>query len=84
MRNMPCLIGLVCWHIRYKYLFFQIGKFHIITTALYEKKLNFKKELMNNEKIIHFVSQKELDEIFDISNFLKNVDVIYKRVGIKK
>lgn len=40
-------------------------------------------QLKENEKINKIFTKEELDSLFDISYYLKNVDAIYKRVGIE-
>jgi len=41
-------------------------------------------QLKNEEKFKSIFTKEEIDEMFDISYYLKNVDTIYKRVGLLK
>ena len=41
-------------------------------------------QLKNDEKFKSIFTKEEIDEMFDISYYLKNVDTIYKRVGLLK
>ncbi len=43
------------------------------------EKTNLKSELIKNEKIKKFISIEELENIFDNSNLLKNIDHIFER-----
>lgn len=44
---------------------------------------DFKSSLAADAKISQYLTPKELDEIFDLSYYLKQVDFIYKRIGLK-
>ncbi|MCM8774143.1 MAG: hypothetical protein NC820_05355 [Candidatus Omnitrophica bacterium] len=43
---------------------------------------NFKDEVYKSKVIKQYVEDKELEEIFNPYDYLKNIDSIYKRVGI--
>jgi len=49
--------------------------------ALKNKK-NLKEELLNNKQILRHLSSREIEEIFLPKTYLKNVETIYKRLGI--
>lgn len=40
---------------------------------------NFKNELLNNKEITKVLSKKDIEECFNYSDYLKNIDEIYKR-----
>ena len=44
--------------------------------------LDFKDLVKNNEVISSLIEEKELNSLFDYEYYLKNVDTIYKRVGL--
>ena len=44
---------------------------------------NFKDEVMKVEKVMKVLSKEEVDSVFDFGFYLRNVDKIYKRVGIE-
>lgn len=48
----------------------------------FSKGKDFKELLLMNESILSALSPKEIEEAFKIEYFLKNVDEIYRRVGI--
>ncbi len=48
--------------------------------ASLDKNKNFKQELLHEKSIRQKCSKKELENIFNIQNYLKNVDRIYERV----
>ena len=54
-----------------------------ISMICFEENLQFKELLLINENIIKILNKEEIEECFNIDFFLKNVDTIYKRVGIK-
>ncbi|MBN2604846.1 MAG: adenylosuccinate lyase [Bacilli bacterium] len=43
---------------------------------------HFKELILENESIMNTLSLDEINDAFDISYFLRNVEIIYKRVGI--
>ncbi len=45
-------------------------------------KEDFRKLLLNDKEVIKFLSVKELESVFDYKKSSKNVDFIFKRVGI--
>lgn len=42
--------------------------------------LMFKDALLQDPEVMSYLSKEELDEIFNVNEFLKNIDYIYKRV----
>lgn len=48
-----------------------------------EKKVQLKDLMLQNKLIMTYLSKKELDELFTYDYVFKNVDKIYKKVGIK-
>ena len=49
----------------------------------YNQGKDFNQLLLNSEEIAHFLSKEEIESNFDLDYYLKNVDEIYLRVGIK-
>ena len=49
----------------------------------FNNNISFKGLLLKDETIMKYLSNSELEDSFKIEYFLKNVDIIYKRVGIK-
>ncbi|MCQ2957461.1 MAG: adenylosuccinate lyase [Candidatus Gastranaerophilales bacterium] len=43
---------------------------------------NFKHNLLNDEEVKKYFSNAELEDIFNIDDYLKNIDFIYKRLGL--
>ena len=41
---------------------------------------NFKQNLLNDDEVLKFLSNNEIDQIFNPKEFLKNIDIIYKRI----
>jgi len=54
----------------------------LLTMESYEFNKQFKKLLIDNNEISKYLSISEIEDSFDIKYFLRNVDEIYKRVGI--
>lgn len=48
----------------------------------WENQLDFKTLMENNEKVRETLTQEEIDDCFDPSYHIRNVDTIFKRVGI--
>ena len=46
-------------------------------------KTNLKDLLLNNQSIKKYLSKEEIEDSFDMDYYLKNVDYIYQRVGLK-
>ena len=44
---------------------------------------DFKKIVLNDKRIKNILSEKEIEQCFKIDNFLKNINHIFKRVGIR-
>lgn len=49
----------------------------------WEKRISFKTALCSNKEILKYLSTDEIDELFSFDEIFKNVDYIYKRVGIE-
>ena len=43
---------------------------------------NFKENILNDAEIQKYFSSAEIDAIFCLEDYLKNIDVIYKRIGL--
>ncbi len=50
----------------------------------YTEKVDFKELLENNPEIVDALTLEGIEACFDITFFLRNVDVIYRRVGIEE
>ncbi len=46
--------------------------------------LQYKSLLMENGLVTSYLNENEINEAFEIDYFLRNVDTIYKRVGINE
>jgi adenylosuccinate lyase len=44
---------------------------------------DFKQNLLKDKGVSQYLSSKELDKLFDLAFYLRNVDTIYKRLGLK-
>lgn len=44
--------------------------------------LHFKKEILKRENFRKFFSEQEIEQIFDLRSFLKNIDLIYQRLEL--
>ncbi|MDP3732862.1 MAG: adenylosuccinate lyase [Candidatus Omnitrophota bacterium] len=44
--------------------------------------LDFKEVLLKEREVLRFLSRKELDNIFDLDYYLRNVNKIFRRVGL--
>ncbi len=53
-----------------------------ISMTCFNEDLQFKELLLLDKEVNKTLSEKEIEECFNIDFFLKNVDTIYKRVGI--
>jgi adenylosuccinate lyase len=55
-------------------------------SALYawEKKVPFKGALLKDKKFLNYVKPREVEKFFDYKYYLRNVNKIYKRVGLRK
>jgi len=53
-------------------------------SAMYtwKEEIDFKDALLLDAKVLKTLSEKELDKIFDLNYYLRNVDKIFKRVGL--
>ena len=51
-----------------------------IALRSWKENKNFKSLLGKNKEVMRLLGPKELNKLFDLSYFLKNIDVIYKRV----
>jgi adenylosuccinate lyase len=48
--------------------------------ASWKKGVEFKKLLMKDREIRKYLSKSEIDEIFNLDYYLKNIDYIYSRI----
>jgi adenylosuccinate lyase len=48
----------------------------------WKKNLQFKEALLEDKDVLHYLSQQELDNIFDLDYCLRNVNKILRRVGV--
>ena len=55
-----------------------------ISLKVIKGKSNFKREVYNHKEMRKYFSQEELDQMFTPHKYLKNIDVIYKRMGLDK
>jgi adenylosuccinate lyase len=46
----------------------------------WQEEISFQQLLMEDPDVRDYLSEEELQSVFKIDNFLKNVDVIFKRV----
>ena len=53
-----------------------------IAMDAFTNKLDFKSLLLKDDKVLSVLNKNEIEDAFRIDYFLKNVDEIYKRVGI--
>lgn len=53
-----------------------------IAMNAWENGLQYKELLLEDETVMAHLSKEEIDDAFDLQYFLRNVTVIYKRVGI--
>jgi len=53
-----------------------------ISMICYNENLQFKEMIFKDKSINRILSKNEIEECFNIEFYLKNVDIIYKRVGI--
>lgn len=53
-----------------------------IAMNAWENGLQYKDLLLDNDIIMNYLNKEEVEEAFNIDYFLRNVEVIYKRVGI--
>jgi len=53
-------------------------------SAMYtwKEEIDFKDALMLDPKVLKILSEKELDKIFDLNYYLRNVNKIFNRVGL--
>lgn len=54
-----------------------------ISMKCFNHNLQFKEMVLNDKSINEMLSKEEIEECFNTKFFLKNVDTIYKRVGIQ-
>ena len=54
----------------------------IAKDTLEGKYANFQHGLWQNDLVKKYLSKEDLDQLFDPSYYLRNVDIIYKKVGI--
>ncbi|MFW5980524.1 MAG: adenylosuccinate lyase [Halanaerobiaceae bacterium] len=49
----------------------------------WEQEQSFKSLIKKDEEIIQYLSDREIENIFDYNNFLKEIDIIFKRTGLE-
>ena len=49
---------------------------------VWEEKCDFKNELYNDKIVCKYLSQKEIDKLFNLEKILKNITTIYKRIKL--
>ena len=49
---------------------------------VWEEKCDFKNELYNDKIVCKYLSQKEIDKLFNLEKILKNINKIYKRIKL--
>ncbi|MCX7833270.1 MAG: adenylosuccinate lyase [Ignavibacteria bacterium] len=53
-----------------------------IAMKCWNENLDFKNEIYSNKKIREYLSENELNDIFDLKRFFKNIDYIYSRLNL--
>lgn len=53
-----------------------------ISFKCWKNNTDFKNELIKNRKVTQLLSVKEIETIFDLKRFLKNIDYIYSRLNL--
>jgi len=48
----------------------------------WQENLDFKQLLLQDKEVSRYLNEKELDDIFDLNYYLRNVDKIFKQVGL--
>lgn len=63
----------------------RLGSYNVIqrnAMKVWSGESNFKELLSQDPDLTRYLSKKELDKCFDVNYYLKNVDKIYKRIGL--
>ncbi len=50
----------------------------------WKEKVSFQTLVENDQEVLSYISQSDIDEVFSYDRYLSNVDYIYKRVGIEE
>ena len=50
---------------------------------VWKRKINFKKLLLEDERVTKYLSKNDLDNLFNLDKVLININKIYKRLEIK-
>ena len=50
---------------------------------VWKEKIDFNKLLKSDKNIMKHVTEQEVDNLFDISKIMKNINKVYKRLGLK-
>ena len=50
---------------------------------VWEEKIDFNKLLKSDKTIMKHLTESEIDNLFDISKIMKNINKVYKRLGLK-
>ena len=51
-------------------------------SAFHSENGNFKNEILKDEKVMHQLTSKDIEECFSIDYYLRNIDTIFKRFGL--
>jgi len=49
---------------------------------VWRENIDFKETLLRNKEVIKYLTRKDLERIFDLDYYLRNVNKIYKKVGL--
>lgn len=44
--------------------------------------IDFKDTLLKDKEVVRFLTEKELDKVFDLDYYLHNINKIFRRVGL--
>jgi adenylosuccinate lyase len=48
----------------------------------FRENLDFKETLLKDKTVLRYLKEKDLDKIFDLDYYLRNVNKIFKKVGL--
>jgi len=55
-----------------------------ISLNSYEEGISFSNESTKNKKILQYMSKKEIEECFDLGYHMKQIDKVFKNIGLEK
>ena len=55
-----------------------------ISLNSYEEGISFSKESMKNKKILKYMAEKEIEECFNLEYHMKQIDKVFKNIGLEK